>query len=391
MSKLTSRTVQTLGDGWHHDSHGLYLQVTNNGVGRSWVYKFMIAGRQRYLGLGPVHTVSLAEAREKALDARKLRLQGIDPLQARQQAQQARIAEQARHVTFKQVAQDYCSLHLEHFRNPKHRQQWVSTLATYAYPRLGNMVVGDISPADVLHCIEPHWNTKRETMSRVRQRVEKILDYAATKGFRSGDNPAAHVVEALPKNGGNKEHHEAMPYAEVPAFMENLRKRDTVSALALEFVVLTATRTGEVLGATWDEIDLVAKIWTIPAERMKANKAHRVPLSDRALEILQGLRHHERPFPLSHDTMRDLLLRQMHISATVHGFRSSFRDWAAERTNFPPDVCEMALAHAIKSKVEAAYRRSDLFEKRRKLMDAWASYCAEPTLPAKVVRFQKLA
>jgi integrase len=381
---LTARTVQTIGDGWHHDEHGLYLQVTAGGTGRSWVYRYTIAGRQRYIGLGPAHTIGLAKARELARECRELRLRGVDPLQDRQRQKQAAIIEQAKAVTFKDVVEAYLGLHLDSFKNPKHRQQWRNTLGTYVFPKIGNMTVAEIGPADVLRCVEPHWNTKRETASRVRQRIERVLDYATSRQYRTGDNPAAHVVESLPK-GKIRSHHAALLYQELPSFMAELRNRKTLSALALEFTILTAARTGEVLGATWSEIDL-PRTWTVPGSRMKSGREHKVPLCQRAVEILQGLkpRVDARLFPRSPMAMPELL-KTMRPGITVHGFRSAFRDWAAETTNFPNHVVEMALAHTIGNKVEAAYRRGDLFIKRTKLMEAWAQYCEKPPISATVI------
>jgi integrase len=381
---LTVRFVQHAPIGWHGDGRGLYLQVTENG--RSWVYRFTMNGRQRYMGLGPAADVSLAEAREKALGARKLRLDGIDPLEERQRQKQAAIIERAKAVTFKNVAEAYLELHLDGFRNPKHKQQWRNTLATYAYPKLGNMTVADIGPADVLRCIEPHWNTKRETASRVRQRIERILDYATSRQYRTGDNPAAHVVESLPK-GKIRGHHAALPYADIPAFMAELRTRESLSALALEFTILTCARTGETLGAVWNEVDFEAKTWTVPGSRMKSGKEHRVPLCNRVLEILQGLdQRSKRVFPRSPMAMPELL-KTMRPGITVHGFRSTFMDWGHEKTNFPKVVIDMALAHTVGDKTEAAYRRGDLFMKRTKLMAAWAEYCEKAPISSAVVRF----
>src|SRR5262245_51755206 len=229
-----------------------------------------MAGRQHYVGLGPAHTISLQRARELARECRELRLRGVDPLLERQRQRQALIVEQAKAVTFKDVAEAYLDLHLNSFKNAKHRAQWRSTLSSYVHPKIGNMTVAEIGPADVLRCIEPIWNTKRETASRVRQRIERIMDYAATRQYRSGDNPAAHVTESLPKTKNGKGHHAALPYAELPALMAELRNRNSLSARALEFTILATARTGEVIGATRDEVDLKAKTWTIPAERMKA-------------------------------------------------------------------------------------------------------------------------
>jgi integrase len=320
-----------------------------------------------------------------------LRLRNIDPLLERQRQKQALVAEQAKAVTFKNVAEAYLDLHLDSFKNAKHRAQWRSTLATYVYPKIGNITVADIGPADVLRCIEPIWNTKRETASRVRQRIERILDYATTRQHRIGDNPAAHVTESLPKTKNGKKHHKALPYAEIPQFMAELRNRDSLSALALEFTILTATRTSEVIEATWDEIDLEAKAWTIPANRMKASEEHKVPLSNRALAILGKIpRRSARIFPLSNMAMLELL-KGMRPGLTVHGFRSTFMDWGHETTNFPKVVIDKALAHKVGDKVEAAYRRGDLFVKRRKLMDAWAEYCARTPISPAVVSLRKIS
>lgn len=393
--RLTAKAVQHASVGWHCDGRGLYLQCTtgaDGSINRSWAYRYVMNGRQRYMGLGPVADVTLAEAREKALQARKLRLDGIDPLHARQQQKEALIAEQAKAITFKDVAEAYLELHLDSFKNIKHRAQWRSTLATYAYPKIGNMTVADIGPADVLHCIEPIWNTKRETASRVRQRIERILDYATTRQYRTGDNPAAHVTESLPKSKNGRGHFAALPYSELPVFMAELRERDSLSARALEFCILTAARTSEVIGATKDEIDLKAKTRTVPAGRMKAGREHKVPLCNRAIEILQSLDQRTKNlFPLSNMGMAELL-KGMRSGVTVHGMRSAFRDWAAETTNYRNHVVEMALAHTIGDKVEAAYRRGDLFMKRTKLMTAWADFCGKPpNVSPAVVPFQKIS
>jgi integrase len=376
------------------DGGNLYLQLTRNKtdrnhIRRSWTFKYEIGGSKKEeregerheIGLGALHTVSLAEARDKARALRQMLLDGLDPLVERRNRKQALIAERAKAVTFEQVAQAYLDLHLDSFKNAKHRYQWRATLATYVYPKIGAMTVANIGPADVFRCVEPIWNTKRETASRVRQRIERILDYAATRQYRSGDNPAAHITESLPKGGNGRSHLAAMPYADLPAFMVNLRGRDSISARALEFTILTAARTGEIIGALWPELDLKAKMWVVPASRMKAGKEHKVPLCDRAVEILRGLPHHgEKVFPLSSMAMLELL-RGMSPGHTVHGFRSTFMDWAHEQTAFPKIVIDMALAHTIPDKVEAAYRRGNLIEKRRKLMEAWARYCITKPVP----------
>jgi integrase len=370
------------------DGGCLYLQVSIGGgdnVRRSWCFRYERNARRHEMGLGPLHTLGLAEARDKARTLRQQLLDGIDPLEAKRAKRLAEAAEAAKRKTFRDCAEDYLALHLGEFRNAKHRQQWRSTLATYAYPKIGYMPIGSIGPADVLHCIEPIWNTRQETASRVRQRIKRILDYAATRELRTGDNPAAHVTVSLPKGKNGETHHAALPYVEVPSFMAELRQRDSVSARALELTVLCATRTSETIGASWREFDLDARIWTIPAARMKAGKAHKIPLSDRALEILRALPHHgSHVFPLSNMAMLELL-RGMRPGLTVHGFRSTFMDWCHERTSYPKVAIDMALAHKVADKVEAAYRRGDLFAKRAALMSAWAGYCSKPVAGGDVV------
>jgi len=362
------------------DGGNLYLQLVAGKEGhtaRSWVFKYELVGVRHEMGLGPLHTVSLVEARNQARDLRQQLLAGVDPLEARQKARKALLAERARSVTFKQAAEMYLDLHLSSFKNAKHQDQWRNTLATYVYPKIGGLAVVDVDSPSILKIIQPLWATKTETASRIRGRIERILDYATTSGFRSGDNPAAKVTASLPKRNG-RGHHAALPFTELPAFMAELRGRDSISARALEFTILTAARTGETIGATWDEFDLKAKTWTAPATRMKAGKEHRVPLCDRAVDILRDLdRHRGKVFALSDMAMLELL-RGMRPGHTVHGFRSSFMDWAHERTAFPKAVIDKALAHTVSDKVEAAYRRGDLFAKRAKLMQQWGDYCAKP-------------
>ncbi len=317
---------------------------------------------------------------------------GIDPLTEREDAEKAaaaaKQAEKAAAVTFKEMAEQFLSMNEANWRNAKHRQQWRNTLNTYAYPIIGKMRVGDIETPHVLQILEPIWRSKSETAGRIRGRIEAILDAAKVREYRSGENPArwrGHLANLLPARPKlSRGHHKALPYDEVPALLSALRSHRAVSALALEFTVLTAARTGAVLGASWEEIDFKKRAWTIPAHRMKAGREHRVPLSDQAIRILRlaqklGKTH---VFPgLRGGAMSSMamlmLLRRMQPGITVHGFRSSFRDWAAECTGYSHEVCEMALAHTIGNKAEAAYRRGDLFEKRRRLMDDWANYCDE--------------
>ncbi|WP_205481317.1 tyrosine-type recombinase/integrase [Sphingomonas arenae] len=393
---LTPLTVKNAKAGRHADGNGLYLLVKDSGA-RSWVFRFMLKGKSRDIGLGPAGSggVSLAAARDLASALRLKVKAGIDPLQERKhEAAEALAAAQVAHIagiTFKAVADAYIAANEESWRNDKHRQQWRNTLATYVYPVIGDFPIAQVGTPHVLTILEPIWRQKPETASRVRGRIETILDAAKARGYREGENPArwrGHIAQILPKRSRlTRGHHKAMRYDEVPAFVTALRGRQATAALALEFAILTASRTSEVLGATWAEVDLGKAVWTIPASRMKAGKEHRVPLSQRAVEILEQVKPLGKPalFPadkggrLSGMAMT-MLLRRMKQDCTVHGFRSSFRDWSAERTGYAHEVCEMALAHTIGNKAEAAYRRGDLFEKRRRLMIDWAAYCADSNL-----------
>jgi integrase len=405
---LTPLAVKNAKPGRHADGGGLHLLVKESGA-RSWVYRFMLNGKSRDIGLGAAGSdgISLADARD-ARDALRLKVKaGIDPLAERQrEAAEALAATQAARIAgirFKAVAEAYIGANEGSWRNDKHRQQWKNTLATYVYPVIGELPVAEVGTAHVLQILEPIWKAKAETASRVRGRMETILDAAKARGYREGENPArwrGHIAQILPARSRlTRGHHKAMPYEAIPAFVGDLHKREAVAALALEFTILTAARTGEVIGAKWDEVDLDKAIWTIPAGRMKAGKEHRVPLSPRAVEILkssQGLRQ-EWLFPATgggkmSGMAMTMLLRRMKVDATVHGFRSGFRDWSAECTGYAHEVAEMALAHTIESKVERAYRRGDLFDKRRRLMDNWATFCATITavrgnlLPLRTVR-----
>lgn len=393
IDKLSDAKVKAIKKpGRYGDGGGLYLQVSQVGenVTKSWLFRFMIDGTARQMGLGSVNTFSLAEARDAARDARKLVHKKIDPIAARDAENAAKKIEAAKNVTFRECAEKYIAAHEASWRNHKHRAQWHSTLAAYAYPVTNALPVAMIDTTIVRKIIEPIWQTKPETASRIRQRVEAVLDWATAAGLRSGDNPArwkGHLDKLLPAIGKVRSvrHYPALPYAEMPAFMGELRDRDSISARALELTILCTLRTGEVIHAKWGEINEGEKLWTIPGDRMKAKKEHRVPLSDRALEILKSLpREQGSDFlfpgaragaPLSNMAMLELM-RGMRPGYVPHGFRSTFRDWAAERTGYPNHVVEMALAHAIESKVEAAYRRGELLEKRRRLMADWAKYCA---------------
>jgi len=367
---------------------------------RSWLLRYELNGKERFYGLGPLHTVSLKDARERARKARLQLLDGIDPIAAKQQRKADAALAAAKAITFETAARQYFDQHAAKWRNRKHRAQFLSTLQTYAYPTLGKLPVAAIDTGLVLKVIEPIWPTKTETASRVRSRVEAVLDWATVRGYRTGDNPArwkGHLAEVLPARGKIRRtiHHAALPFGEIGAFVAALRAREGVAARALEFGILTAARTGEVIGARWPEVDLKAKVWTVPAGRMKGSREHRVPLSDGALEILRALPREDnnprvfigpRKDGLSNMAMASVLHRMGRDDITVHGFRSTFRDWAAERTSYPNHVVEMALAHVIGDKVEGAYRRGDLFEKRRRLMADWAKYCGtKPTQGAEVV------
>jgi integrase len=389
---LTTLQVKSAPPGRHADGGGLHLLVKPS-LARSWVFRFMLNGRSRDVGLGAAGQggMSLADARDEAAALRLKVKAGIDPLDERdREAAQALAAAQAAKVagtTFREMATAYIAANEESWRNPKHRQQWANTLTTYVYPVIGDLPVGEVDTGHVLKILEPIWKGKAETASRVRGRIETILDNAKARGYRQGENPArwrGHLAQILPaRTRLSRGHHKAVAYEKIPAFVGALHNREAVAALALEFTILTAARSGEVIGGRWSEIDLDKAIWIIPADRMKAAKEHRVPLSGRAVAILEGLKPlgSEWLFPgargdkLSGMAMA-MLMRRMKVDATVHGFRSSFRDWAAECTGYAHEVAEMALAHTIENKVERAYRRGDLFDKRRRLMDDWAAYCA---------------
>ncbi|WP_018263399.1 tyrosine-type recombinase/integrase [Methylobacterium sp. WSM2598] len=388
--KLTAISVAKLKTpGMYGDGGGLWLQVTGKGA-KSWLFRFTLRGRARAMGLGSASTFSLAEAREKALACRKLCAEGLDPIEVRKVQRQDAAVASARTMTFCQCAEAYIAAHKVGWRNAKHAAQWAATLETYAYPVFGELPVAAVDTGLVMRAVEPIWAKKPETANRVRGRIEAILDWATTRGFRRGENPArwkGHLANLLPKRSRVRkvEHHAALPFAEVPAFLESLKEQSGAAANALAFTILTAARTGETLGATWSEFDLEAGIWTVPAARMKAGTEHRVPLSEPALAILwrmAGIHLGDFVFPggkrgrpLSNMSMLMMLRRMGRGELTVHGFRSSFRDWSAEVTHYPSEVVEAALAHTVESKVERAYRRGDLFQKRRELMQAWACHC----------------
>jgi integrase len=386
------------------DGGGLYLQVTaekDGTINRSWIYRFATGKTkisrngfshnvERQMGLGSFPTISLADAREKALKARKLRDRGLHPIEVRDKERSALALEAARAISFDQCATAYLAAHRSGWRSIRHSEQWSHSLKRYVSPILGHLPVQAIDTALVIKTVEPLWTTKTETANRVRGRIEAVLDWAAARGYRQGENPArwrGHLDKLLPprRKIHATKHYAALPYDEIGKFINAIRGRSGIPARALEFTILTAARTGEVIAAMWDEIDFRARVWTIPASRTKSQREHRVPLSSAAMAVLKQMsevRQNEFVFPgdrragVSNMAM-DMLLRRMGSDITVHGFRSTFRDWAAERTAFPREVAEMALAHAIPNVVEAAYRRGDLFEKRRRLMEAWADYCTK--------------
>jgi integrase len=405
MGGLTAKQVENAGLGMHADGNGLYLQVNGDGA-RSWIYRYKLKGRERYFGLGSASAVTLKRARELADDARRLKAEGVDPIEHRRQQEAASRAEAAKAVTFKEFAKQYVESHKAGWKNAKHRQQWTNTLNTYVYTVFGHLSVGEIDTALVMKVLELIWTVKPETASRIRGRIEVILDAAKTQGLRSGENPArwkGHLANLLPakRRVRRVRHHPALPYAQIPTFMKALRARPSTSARALEFTILTGVRNSESVKAHWREIDLRAAVWEIPVERMKRERPHRVPLVGRVLEILKSHREEARTgwlFPgigkREGKAMSEAALEKMLAlmgdwrdkagqRITVHGFRSTFRDWAAERTSFPREVAEMALSHAVGDETEQAYQRGDLFEKRRRLMIAWSEYCAKaPAVPA---------
>lgn len=398
---LTAMLVQRANrPGYYGDGGGLYLQVAKGGS-RSWVFRYRVAGKLREYGLGSLDTYTLAEAREKARLCRQMRQQGADPIEARQAERLATKITAARGMTFRQCAEAYILAHQTGWKNAKHAAQWPSTLQTYVYPVFGDLPVGVVDVGLVMKVLSPIWTTKTETATRVRQRIETVLDWATVSKFRQGENPARwkghleHLLaeptkakQAARRETGRGEHHAALPYDELPAFMAALREQDGITSRALEFTILTAARTGETIGAKWDEIDVKNRLWIVPGSRMKTEKEHRVPLSPAAIVIIEkmaAIRMGEYVFPgqrgdqsLSQMAMLMLLRRMGRGDLTVHGFRSTFSDWCAERSNFPAEVREMALAHKISNAVEEAYRRGDLFNKRRLLAEAWSKHCAKP-------------
>jgi integrase len=392
IGRLTALKITRISQsGMYADGGGLYLQVTS-AAAKSWIFRYSAAGRGREMGLGSLSAITLADARVLAAGYRAQRAAGLDPIAVRGAERERQALEAAKAITFSEAAERYIAAHAGKWRNDKHKAQWRSTLATYAEPIFGNLPVQAVDTGLVLNVLEPIWNVKRETASRLRGRIENVLDWATARGLRQGENPArwkGHLKHLLAARTVRAvRHHPAMAYADVPAFMERLRTLEGISPRALEFTILTVARTGETIGALWSEINFTDKIWTVPANRMKAGAEHRVPLCDSALAILRemertrvsdsvfpGWKHGK---PLSNMAMAKVLERMGLDSVTIHGFRSSFRDWAAEQTACASEVVEKALAHTIHNEVEAAYRRGDLLDKRRQLLTAWEGYCATP-------------
>jgi integrase len=389
----SARSVETVTEtGYHRCDRGLYLQVAGSGT-KSWLfrYKSPVTAKQREMGLGSLNLISLAAARDLALECRRQVLSGLDPIEERGRVNVVRQLEQARSITFKEAADQCIASKKPEWKNAKHAQQWSNSLATYAYPVFGNLSVSDLDTDLVLKAIEPIWISKAETASRIRQRIETVWDWARARKYVEGENPArlrGHLDKILAKTAKVKrvKHHAAVPYKQIATFITKLRGRKGSSALALEYLILAAARTGEVRGARWQEIDLTSKTWVIPANRMKAGKEHRVPLCDRAIQILNSMKSNRNPnefiFPgwktetgLSDGAML-VLMRKMDVGPyTPHGFRSCFRDWAAEEAyEFSNETVELALAHTIKNKAEAAYRRGDQLERRRELMQKWGAF-----------------
>lgn len=366
---------------------GLHLQVTASGA-RTWILRVVIAGKRHDIGLGGYPDVSLAEARERAKQYRQEIAEGRNPLQAKREKQSILRAATAAEITFEQAAKQYMNDKGREWKNPRHADQWKTSLEQYAYPVIGKLQVRDIQLSHVMKILEPIWEKKTETAARLRGRIENVLAWATVRKYRTGENPARwkghlDMILATPAKIKRVEHFKALPADKIPAFMQELDTREGTGAKALAFLILTAARSGEVRGATWDEIDLEKATWTIPGKRMKADKEHRVPLSPEAIQLLKGLPRFEGVnyvFPavrggMLSDMTLSALLRRMKTAAVPHGFRSTFRDWVAEHTNYPNEVAEMALAHTIGNKVEAAYRRGDLLEKRKEMMNEWARFC----------------
>jgi len=373
--------------GMHLCDRGLYLQVSGE-QSRSWIFRYTFRGKARWLGLGSARDVTIAQARDARDDARALIRRGIDPVQERKDGKSKASIRERNAVPFRERADQYIQAHEAGWKNAKHREQWRTTLTTYVYPTIGEIPAAAVTAGHIVDLLRPIWSQKPETARRVRGRIESILDFAADPDDAVYRNPAAltaQLLKKLPKVIRGKKNHPALPYSEAPVFFAELRRREGMAALALRFTILTAARTNETIGAQWPEVDWGARVWTIPSTRMQAGKEHRVPLSQAGMAVLaraKELRRGEFVFTsLPHDralsnmAMLAVLARMNRDGLTVHGFRATFRTWAAECTSFPWEVAEAALAHAVEDKTEASYRRGDLLERRRELMDAWSSFC----------------
>jgi len=392
VNKLSALAVNRVNvPGYYFDGSGLLLQVSQSGS-KSWIFRYVVGGKRREMGLGSFRTVDLAGARARARECRLLLLDGHDPLEARQAVQIATTMERAKLITFDQCAKAYIDAHRNSWKNAKHAAQWENTLASYVSPVFGALPVAAVDTGLVVKVLAAIWQTKTETATRVRGRIESILDWAAVSNFRQGDNPArwnGHLENLLanPRKIAAHINHPALPWRELGEFMKALKLKEGNAARAVQFAILTAARSGEVRGAMWCEIDLVEKLWTIPAERMKMGKEHRIPLSSDVLDLLNALQRdgdllfpgRKRGTQLSDMSLTAVLRRMGRSDITIHGFRSTFRDWCSESmaNSFPREVCEHALAHSLPDRVEAAYRRGDLLEKRVVLMQAWANFCME--------------
>ena len=395
MAKLTARLAPLMVSklskpGYYCDGAGLYLQVARGGS-KSWVFRYVISGKAREMGLGSYITFTLAEARQRAAAQRKQLADGIDPIEAKRTNLLEQRLAAAQVITFDKATEGFIKANESGWRSSKHGDQWRNTLATYASPVIGDLPVNAITTAMVMKILQPIWATKTETATRIRGRIEKVLDWAKVQGYRSGENPATwkgNLAEALPKPSkvADAGHHAALPWSEMGQFMQTLRAVSGAGSLAMQLIILTATRTSEVIEAKWSEFDLSTGLWVIPKDRMKGFREHRVPLSKQAVSLLERVKWDNKTSefvfpstkpdrPISNMTCLAVLKRMGRSDLTVHGFRSTFRDWAAESTAYPRDVCEMALAHAIEDKSEAAYRRGDLLDKRSRLMNDWAKFC----------------
>jgi integrase len=403
LNRLTARKIATeMKPGLHADGGGLYLRVGRGGA-KSWCLRYMLQGKAREMGLGGLLKVSLAEARRKAAAQRVLLADKSDPLERRQTENAAKKVEAARSMTFDECASAYIRAHEVSWQNAKHRQQWQNTLAAYVSPKFGSVPVGEVDVGMVMKAIDPLWKTKPETAGRVRGRIETVLDWAKARGFRDGENPArwrGHMSNLLPARRKVRavKHHAALPYPEIGTFVADLRSRQGTATAALEFLILTAARTGEVIGARRSEVDFRARLWTVPAERMKGKREHRVPLSSAAMNALERAKVEDSEFlfpgikagqGLSNMALLKVLERMNRSDLTVHGFRATFKTWATERSNFPRELVEAALAHVLEDKTEAAYQRGDMLEKRRRLMSAWAEFCAKCASASRVVSLRR--